>query len=72
MSFFTAGSGKSMARLLYAVLVFAFTAAMLYLAVLHGTFNAYESAAIATLAGGLSWAWVASKKNRGDGTPGAP
>lgn len=58
----TAGSGKSMARALYATIVLSFCATMLWLGVRHGVFNAFEAAAIATLAGGLAWAWVAGKK----------
>lgn len=60
--FFHAGSGKSMARLLYAFLVCSFSVAMLYLAVRHGIFNAFEATAIATLAGGLAWAWTEGKR----------
>lgn len=59
-----AGSGKSMARLLYSFLVCSFCVAMLYLAVRHGIFNAYEATAIATLAGGLAWAWTEGKRQR--------
>lgn len=57
----TAGSGKSMARALYAALVLSFCFAMDWLALCHGTFNAYEAAAIATLCGGLAWPWVKGK-----------
>lgn len=67
MSYTTPGSGKSMARGLYAILVISFALAMLYLAVRHGVFNAYEAAALATLAGGLAAAWVTGKIAR---TPG--
>lgn len=62
MSFTTAGSGKSMARLLYAALVASFCVTMLWLGVRHGIFNGYEAAAIGTLAGGLSWPWVKGKQ----------
>lgn len=66
----TAGSGKSMARALYAVIVLSFCAAMLWLAIRHGVFNAFEAAAVATLCGGLAWAWVTGKKQQPPTPPG--
>ena len=60
MSFFTAGSGKSMARLLYAVLVVGSIAA-----VLTGKLTgSAASAAIVGLATGLGAAWVSGKLRR--------
>lgn len=53
-----------MARLLYAALVFSFCAAMDWLAFAKGVFNGYEATALATLAGGLSAAWVTGKIKR--------
>jgi len=70
VSFLVAGSGRSMSRLLYAVLVVSFSVTMLYLGVVHGVFNASEAVAIGTLGGGLAAAWgIGKAKAKPGATP---
>ena len=61
MSFLSAGSGRSMARLLMAVVVCGFTLSMVFLAYKHGVFNAAEAAALGSIVTALGGVWGLGK-----------
>jgi hypothetical protein len=73
--FLAAGSGRSMARLLMAVLVVSFSLTMVFMAFRHGVFNAAEAAALGTLSTGLMAVWGVGKwkaSTAGAAAPTAP